>query len=82
MAALNISVEVPNMGMLNMDDLKRQLTNYARMLVKLSVDSKQVKHVRPLNELHPAIQQMCGVINVPEDDLDGEQARNEYLKEV
>jgi len=81
--SLNIPIEIPNSTNLNLEELKRKLTDYARLLVKKStcVDSPQ-RRVRSLEELHPKVQELCGIVSLPEEDLDGELARAEYWREV
>jgi len=32
--------------------------------------------------LHPAVKELCGVISLAEDDLDGEKARADFWREV
>ena len=66
-ASLNIPIEIPNSKQLNLEEIKRQLTDYARILINQSVN----KGVRPFKELHPNVQALCGVVSFPEDDLDG-----------
>jgi hypothetical protein len=77
-ASLNIPIEIPNSTVLNLEELKQQLTDYARVLVSQASN----KGIRPFKELHPHIQSLCGVVSFPEDDLDGENVRMEYLKEL
>ena len=81
MSALNIQIEVTNLGMYDLETLKRELTDYARMLVNQTAGGNlSRKGLRPFKELDPHIQALCGVISYPEDDLDGEMLRSEHLK--
>ena len=81
--SLNIPIEIPNSTELNLEELKRQLTDYARILVNKSIHADfSRKGVRAYEELHPMVQELCGIVSLPEDDLDGELARAEYWKEV
>lgn len=80
-ASLNIPIEIPNSANLNLEELKRQLTDYARMLINQAANGALPKKgIRSFKELHPNVQALCGVISYPEDDLDGEKVRSEYLK--
>lgn len=45
-------------------------------------DVQTSKGIRSFKELHPNVQALCGVISYPEDDLDGEKVRSEYLKNL
>ena len=81
--SLNIPIEIPNSASLNLEELKRQLTDYARMLVYKSTNVSAPKHgLRSFDELHPAVKELCGVISLAEDDLDGEKARADFWREV
>lgn len=81
--SLNIPIEIPNSASLNLEELKRQLTDYARMLVYKSANVSTHKHgIRSFDELHPAVKELCGVIPLAEDDLDGEKARADFWREV
>lgn len=82
-ASLNIPIEIPNSTNLNLEELKRQLTDYARMLINQAVnDALPKKGIRSFKEIHPNVQALCGVISYPEDDLNGENERYEYLKNL
>ena len=82
-ASLNIPIEIPNSANLNLEELKRQLTDYARVLINQdTADTLPPKRIRAFKELHPYVQALCGVISFPEDDLDGDKARSEYLKNL
>lgn len=82
MEAINIPIEVPGSGMLNMEELKQKLTSYAHILVRSSLVKKQRNSLRSMGDLQPAVQDLCGVVSFPEEDLEGDEARNEYLKGV
>ena len=82
-ASLNIPIEIPNSTNLNLEELKRQLTDYARMLINQAVnDALPKKGIRSFEEINPNVQALCGVISYPEDDLNGENERYEYLKDL
>lgn len=82
-ASLNIPIEIPNSTNLNLEELKRQLTDYARMLINQAVnDALPKKGIRSFKEIHPNVQALCGVISYPENDLNGENERYEYLKDL
>ena len=72
MAALNIQIEVPNMGMYEIEELKNKLTLYAKKLIatsnraKTKAISKSYKH-----EALAAI-----LADEPDNDL-----RSEYIKD-
>lgn len=81
--SLNIPVEIPNSTTLNLDELKAQLTDYARLLVSRSINGDNSRsRVRSFDELHPQVQELCGIVSLAEDDLDGEMARWDYLKGI
>ena len=71
MAALNIQIEVPNLGMYEMEVLKHKLTVYAKKLIAASkkaeteVVSKQYCH-----------ESLAGILS---DEYSADELRNEYL---
>ena len=82
-ASLNIPIEIPSSSNLNLEELKRQLTDYARTLINQTANGALPKKgIRAFKELHPNVQALCGVVSFPEDDLDGDKVRSEYLKNL
>lgn len=73
MAALNIQIEVPNLGMYDMEALKHKLTVYAKKLIAASkkteteVASKQYRH-----------ESLAGIFS---DEYSADELRNEYLQD-
>ena len=47
--SLNIPIEIPNSASLNLEELKRQLTDYARMLVYKSTNVSALNMVYALS---------------------------------
>lgn len=73
MAALNIQIEVPNLGMYEMETLKHKLTVYAQKLIAASKKkeakavSKQYRH-----------ESLAGIFS---DEYSADELRNEYLQD-
>lgn len=73
MAALNIQIEVPNLGMYEMEALKHKLTVYAKKLIAASKKKeteavgKQYQH-----------ESLAGILS---DDYSIDDLRNEYLQD-
>lgn len=73
MAALNIQIEVPNMGMYEMEIIKHKLTIYAKKLIAASkkseteVVNKQYRH-----------ESLAGIFS---DEYSTDDLRNEYLQD-
>lgn len=72
MAALNILVEVPNIGQYNIEELKKRLTAYAQQLIAMpgvldKTTAKKYKH-----------EILCGLL-APEREED--ELREEYLQD-
>lgn len=73
MAALNIQIEVPNMGIYEMEELKQKLTVYAKKLIassdktKTQASSKHYKH-----------EALAGIFS---DERSADELRNEYLQD-
>ena len=38
--------------------------------------------MKPLEDLSPVLQKLCGICSVSEDDINGDVARSEALKEL
>ena len=73
MAALNIQIEVPNMGIYELEELKHKITVYAKKLIASSnVTETQVtgKHYK-----HEAL---AGIFS---DEWSTDELRNEYLQD-
>lgn len=72
-AALNVQIEVPNMGIYEMEILKHKLTVYAKKLIAATkqkdtmVAEKQYRH-----------ESLAGIFT---DEYSSDDLRNEYLKE-
>ena len=64
-----------------MEEFNRRVTEYAKSLwISMTAEEQTKTRVRPLRALDPEIGLMCGIVKVAEDDLDGDQARMEYLE--
>lgn len=73
MAALNIQIEVPNLGLYDIEALKRKLTVYAKKLIAASrkteteVVGKQYRH-----------ESLAGIFS---DEYSADELRNGYLQD-
>lgn len=87
MAAINFTLEVPNnVNRINIEEFKRKVTKYAQVVIvsmtKGELESDKDSVIRPLEDLSPEIQNLCGICNIAEDDINGEIARSEALKSI
>ena len=73
MAALNIQIEVPNMGMYEMETLKHKLTVYAKKLIAASKKT-EVETVKK-EYRHEAL------VGIFSEEKSSDELRNEYLQE-
>jgi len=63
------------------EEFRHRVTEYAKALWATMIEEQKTEtNIRPLRSLDPEIGLMCGIVKVTEDDLDGEQARKEYLE--
>ncbi|MBQ4508055.1 MAG: hypothetical protein II970_04080 [Paludibacteraceae bacterium] len=84
----NVSVRVPSyIPQVEIPELQRKIEQFVLILYprpkteqKDVVGESATKSVLPLKGLDEGIRQLCGVINVDEDDLDGDRARAERLE--
>ncbi len=73
--------DVQMMPSIKMEEFNHRVTEYAKALwATMIAEQKSDAHIRPLRALDPEIELMCGIVKVAEDDLDGDQARMEYLE--
>ena len=80
--SIQVAVDVPNSPYVDMDDFKKQVADYAKVLYyKMSVKASP-STMKPLEELSPVLQQLCGICSVGEDDINGEVVRSEALKKI
>lgn len=64
-----------------MEEFNRRVTEYAKNLwVIMAAEQQSKSRIRPLRSLNPEISLLCGIVNVVEDDLDGDKERMEYLE--
>ncbi|MBQ0029718.1 MAG: hypothetical protein KBT32_04705 [Bacteroidales bacterium] len=87
MQTLSFTIDVPQNNGLDMADLTTKVKNFVIQLVsvtpKMNVEIKTSKAVlKPLAQLDPAIQSLCGICHVEEADINGEKAREEALKMI
>jgi len=78
------SIDVQDVQMIpsiKMEEFNRRVTEYAKALWATMVAEQLTnKRIRPLRSLDPEIGLMCGIVHVPEEDLDGDNFRMEYLE--
>ena len=90
MQSANVSVRVPSyIPQMEIPELRRKIEQFVMILYPHPVTAQKavqkesaMKSVQALSELDASIRQLCGVINVDEDDLDGDKARAERLEEM
>ncbi len=84
------------MGGYTFEALKRELDEFARKLVdaqsataeECTTDNRPTKqlleetYLKPLNQLDPLLQELCGICHVDESDLNGDKAREMILEGV
>ena len=73
MAALNIQIEVPNLGMYEMEALKHKLTVYAKKLIAAS----QKKETEAVSKQYQH-DSLAGILS---DDYSIDDLRKEYLQD-
>ncbi|MBQ8239720.1 MAG: hypothetical protein IJZ38_02610 [Bacteroides sp.] len=73
MAALNIQIDIPNMGVYELEELKHKVTLYAKKLVAVSRKSETKDITKQYNH-----ESFAGIFadNLKDDDL-----RDEYIQE-
>ena len=80
--SIQVAVDVPNSPHIDMDEFKKQVADYASVLF-YKMSAKNVSSpMKPLEELNPVLQQLCGICSVSENDINGELARSEALKKI
>ena len=82
MAALNISFEIPQSPTFSVDEFSRLVKNYANSLIERMSQSADKPRVLKYEELDPVIKELCGVCKVPEWDMNGDFAKEEFLADV
>ena len=73
MAALNIQIEVPNLGMYEIEALKHKVTAYAKKLIAAS----NVAETKIVNKQYNH-ESLAGIFS---DDWSADELRNEYLQD-
>ena len=81
MASLNISFEIPQSPTFSVDEFSRMVKNYANSLIERMSQSADKPRVLKYEELDPVIKELCGVCKVPEWDMNGDFAKEEFLAE-
>ena len=81
MAAINISFEIPQSPTFSVDEFSRLVRNYANSLIERMSQSADKPRVLKYEELDPVIKELCGVCKVPEWDMNGDFAKEEFLAE-
>ena len=79
MAALNISFEIPQSPSFSVDEFSRLMQNYADMLIERMQKTADNPRVLKYEELDPVVKELCGVCKVPEWDMNGNFAKEEFL---
>lgn len=88
MQAANVSVRVPSyIPQMEIPELRRKIEQFVMILYpypktvqKAGQKERATDFTKSLSELDASIRQLCGVIDVDEDDLDGNKARSERLE--
>lgn len=82
MAALDLQIEVPNMGVSEIEELKHKLMAYAKKLISLSQSQSEAKREMP-NAIHisPKVRRLVGRIPVSYSDEELEWMKDDYLSE-
>ena len=79
--SIQVAVDVPSSPYVDMEDFKKQVADYAKVLYyKMSI--KNAPSTSAMKELSPMLQKLCGICSVSEDDINGDIARSEVLKEL
>ena len=78
MASLNISFEIPQSPTFSVDEFSRMVKNYANSLIERMSQSADKPRVLKYEELDPVIKELCGVCKVPEWDMNGDFAKEEF----
>lgn len=80
--SIQVAVDVPSSPYVDMEDFKKQVADYAKVLYyKMSIkNAPSASAMKPLEELSPMLQKLCGICSVSEDDINGDIARSEVLK--
>lgn len=73
MAALNIQIDVPNMGVFEMEELKHKVTLYAKRLIAVSKLSESKEAAKRYNH-----ESLAGIFS---EDRNGEDLRDEYIQD-
>jgi hypothetical protein len=86
MASLNIPFEIPQSPSFNMEEFRKKVEDYVKSLLRQEEQREarsENSRVLKYEELSPEIQALCGICKgaVAEDDLNGDSARKEHLKE-
>ncbi|MCQ2974097.1 MAG: hypothetical protein MJ211_04730 [Bacteroidales bacterium] len=84
---LQFALDIPaNVTMLNVDELKQKLLDYANSLIKSMPntinDKRNSNNLKPINELDPLLQELCGICNIDENDLNGDLQRKKELEKI
>ena len=70
---VTIPITLPTTGSYTVEDLKRELTDFALRL--LHKPTSTTTTLKSLSQLDPSIQELCGICHVAENDLNGDYAR-------
>ena len=79
---IQVAVDVPNSPHIDMDEFKKQVADYAKVLFYKMSAKNAPSPMKPLEELNPVLQRLCGICSVSENDINGELARSEALKKL
>lgn len=73
MAALNIQIDVPNMGVFEMEELKHKVTLYAKKLIAISKVTESQEMTKRYEH-----ESLAGIFS---DDWKADDLRNEYIQD-
>jgi len=73
MAALNIQIDVPNMGVFEMEELKHKVTLYAKKLIAISKTTESQEMTKRYEH-----ESLAGILS---DDWEVDDLRNEYIQD-
>ncbi len=84
---LQFALDIPNsITLFNVDDFKQKVFDYADNLLKSMTPTRKKNKsqykMRSLNELDPVLQELCGICNISEKDLNGDEAREIELAKI